>query len=506
MKILSAKQIREADRFTIQHEPVSSIDLMERAATACFKWIAQHFSNKNKFKIFCGTGNNGGDGLAIARMLLQNGSHVEIFIARKNNQSSDDFGINEKRLLEIKKDFVSEIKSSEDVPVIYHDEIIIDALFGSGLNKPVEGIYRQVIESINKSGARIISIDLPSGMMADESSLQNNNAVTRASYTLTFQLPKLAFFFAENADFAGDVTILPIGLDKSFIDKQESDYELVEEAGITKIIRPRKNFSHKGDYGHAAIVAGSFGKMGAAVLATKACIRTGAGLTTACIPACGYEIIQTAVPEAMVVCDSNEKIISASFKPQSFNAMGIGPGIGTGKETANALKNLIQDFRKPMVLDADALNILSENKTWLDFIPPQSIFTPHPKEFERLVGKSENHFERNKKQIEFAKRFNIVVVLKGKYTCIATPSGKCFFNPTGNAGMAKGGSGDVLTGILTGLLAQGYSSEDAAVFGVYLHGLAADIAVKETGEYSLIASDIIENLGRAFLQIRQKET
>lgn len=504
MKILSAKQIREADLFTIKHEPVASIDLMERAATACFKWIVQHFDIKNKFKIFCGIGNNGGDGLAIARMLLQNSFHTEVFIVKQDKKFSPDFLINEKRLKELKHAAINEIKTKKDIPALSVDEIIIDSLFGSGLNKPVEGIYKQVIESINKSGSKTISIDLPSGMFADESSFQKNNPVANAAFTLSFQLPKLAFFFAENASYTGEMIVLPIGLDKKFIDSQESDYILTEEDDINKIIKPRNPFSHKGNYGHALIVAGSYGKVGAAVLAAKASVRTGAGLTTVYVPTCGYEIMQTSIPEAMVMCDENEKIISSSFKTDKFNVIGIGPGIGAEKETAKALKALIQNFRLPMVFDADAINILAGNKTWLDFIPPQSIFTPHPKEFERLAGKTGNHFERNKKQIEFSKRYNAIVVLKGKYSCITIPGGKCYFNPTGNPGMAKGGSGDVLTGIITGLLTQGYSPEESAIAGTYIHGLAADMAVKETGEFSMIASDVIDYIGNAFLQLKNE--
>lgn len=504
MKILSAKQIREADQYTIQHEPVSSVDLMERAAASCFKWIVNQFDVKNKFSIYCGTGNNGGDGLAIARMLVQNNYHVHVFVVKQDEKISPDFLINEKKLKEIKPGIITEIQTSEEIQSITPDEIITDAIFGTGLSRPVTGITAEIIKAINQSRARVISIDLPSGMFADESSFENKNQVVKATYTLTFQLPKLAFYFAENAEYIGEIIILHIDLDKNFVESQNSDFELVEEDQIRNILKPRKSFSHKGNYGHALIVAGSYGKMGAAVLAAKACIRTGAGLTTACVPACGYEIMQTVIPEAMVLCDEHEKIISSACKTESFNVIAIGPGIGTEKETAVALKTLIQNFRSPMILDADALNILSENKTWLDFIPPQSILTPHPKEFERLVGKNENHFEQNKKQIEFAKRYKVTVILKGKFTCMVTPEGRCFFNPTGNPGMAKGGSGDVLTGIIAGLLAQGYASGDAAMAGIYLHGLAADIAVNKTGEYYMTATDIINHLGKAFMQVNKK--
>jgi ADP-dependent NAD(P)H-hydrate dehydratase / NAD(P)H-hydrate epimerase len=505
MKVLSSKQIREADSYTIEHEPVASIELMERAAAACFKWIVQHFDVSLPFNVFCGTGNNGGDGLVIARMLHQNGYHVTTYIVRSGKNASEDFKTNESRLRNLEKVKIIDLTSIDDIQKLSKADVIIDALFGTGLNKPVKDLAADVIKYMNQSEAKTISIDIPSGLFADQASGISTNQITRARYTLSFQVYKLAFLFAENAEYIGEVIILPIGLNEKHISSVMSNYELPEQKHIQRILKKRKPFSHKGNYGHAAIVAGSYGKMGAAILASKACLKTGTGLLTACIPACGYEIMQTSVPEAMVLCDENEKRISSGFKTDSFNTIGMGPGIGTAKETADALKQIIQNFRHPLIFDADAINIISENKTWMDFIPPGSIFTPHPKEFERLTGKTNDHFERNKLQIEFSKRYNVFVVLKGRYTCIACPDGMCYFNPTGNPGMAKGGSGDVLTGILTGLLAQGYSSKDTCIAGVYLHGWAADIAVKKTGEYSLLATDIIDNIGKAILELTMND-
>ena len=505
MKILSAKQIREADQYTIEHEPVASIDLMERAATACFKWIVQHFDVINSFKVFCGTGNNGGDGLAIARMLHDSGYAVTTYIIRSGGNAAEDFKTNETRLRDLKKSIVIDIDSKKNFPEFSDGDIIIDAVFGTGLNKPAKDLTADVIKYIDNSEAKIISIDIPSGLFADQSSVDSANQIIKAAYTLSFQVYKLAFFFAENAEYVGDVIILPIGLNEKFISSCQSNYELLEEKHIHRILKKRKSFSHKGNYGHAAIVAGSLGKMGAAVLAAKACLRTGAGLLTVHIPEIGYEIMQTSIPEAMCSTPNfscHSQTISAPFVDlDKYSSIGIGPGIGTSEETANALKQIIQDYKKPMVIDADAINIISENKTWMDFIPAESILTPHPKEFERLVGKSNNHFERNKMQLEFSKRYNIFIILKGKYTCITCPDGMSYFNPTGNPGMAKGGSGDVLTGMITGLLTQGYSSKEACIAVVYLHGLAADIAVKETGEYSLLATDLINSIGKAFLEL-----
>lgn len=501
MKILSAEQIRKADKFTIENEPIASIDLMERAAMKCFNWIKNHFDNSCRFNIICGTGNNGGDGLAIARMLNESGYKVTTYIIRANENSSEDFKINEKRLTNLENATYHTVFSTKELSPFDKNEIIIDALFGTGLNKPVTGLAAETIKLINKSESQIISIDMPSGLFADEATVIQDNQIIKSTFTLTFQLNKLAFLFPENSVFFGEVIILPIGLNENFINNCESNYELIEEKNIQRILKKRKLFSHKGNYGHAAIIAGSYGKMGAAVLASQACLRTGAGLLTAIIPECGYEILQTKIPEAMVVCDENEKIITSDFTTDTYSAIGIGPGLGTSEKTAVALKKIIQNFKNPLVIDADAINILAENKTWLDFIPPLSIITPHQKEFERLTKKCVNDFERNKLQIEFAKRYNVYLILKGKYSAIACPDGKCYFNTTGNAGMAKGGSGDTLTGILTGLLAQGYSPKETCLAGVYLHGLAADIAVKETGEYSLLASDIIDSIGKAIIKL-----
>jgi len=281
--------------------------------------------------------------------------------------------------------------------------------------------------------------------------------------------------------------------------------EMITAKLVAGIIQKRNPQSHKGTYGHAIIVAGSFGKMGAAVLAAKACLRTGVGLLTMYIPKCGYTILQATVPEAMVICNENENTISASIRLENFNAVGIGCGIGISAETSKAIKKIIQSYEKPMVIDADAINILSKNKAWLDLIPAESIFTPHAIEFERLIGKSSNEEERNTLQIEFSKKHNVYVISKGHHTFISSPNGNTFGNTTGNAGMAKAGNGDALTGMLTALLAQGYTSEQACIAGVYLHGLAGDIAAKQTGEYALMASDLIDTIGKAFLELTHNQ-
>ena len=504
MKILSVNQIKAADEYTIIHEPIASTDLMERAAKACADWMIKHINIQLPIYIFCGTGNNGGDGLSIARLLLNQGYNVKVFILRSTTLPSLDFIENEKRLTSIKKATLVELENMDQFPPLTDHEIVIDAIFGIGLNKPIHGIYSQVIKKINEQAGNVISIDIPSGLMADTSSMANFGSIIKATHTLSFEVVKLAFMMAENAEFVGQFYILPIGLNQHFIQSFHASPELVELSMIRAILRPRKLFAHKGDFGHAVIIAGSYGKIGAAILSAKACLKVGAGLLTMHIPTCGYSILQTTIPEAMVTCDAHEKYIATSIVLGKHQAIGIGPGLGCEKETANVLKLILRQNTQPMVIDADAINIISEKPSWMKLVTAGSIFTPHPKEFERLVGKSSHQFERYQKQIELSKRFQIYIVLKGRFTCISCPDGRTYFNSTGNPGMAKGGSGDALTGMLTGLLAQGYTPKEACLLGVYLHGLSGDIAITETSESSLLASDLIEHIGKAFLYCKDE--
>jgi len=504
MKILTSEEIRKADAYTIEHEPIRSIDLMERASKECVKWLAAKFDKQHSFAIFCGQGNNGGDGLAIARLLAAKKFKVEVFVIRYSDKCSDDFLVNEKRLKKIKKVKIHNVGDVSGFPSTLNPQastIVIDAIFGSGLNKPVEGLASEVINYINKSGCQIIAIDIPSGLFSDKTSHNKDAVIVRANHTLTFQSPKLAFMFPENGNCVGDFSVLNIGLDEEFIASLPSKNYFVTEEYARFIHKPRSKFSHKGTFGHALIVAGSYGKMGACVLSSKACLTSGAGLVTVHIPKCGYDILQTANPEVMVETDSSEAIVSDNIKLDKYSVIGIGPGIGTEQETQNALKVLIQNSSAPMVIDADALNILAENKTWIAFLPKNSVLTPHPGEFKRLVSDADNDFERLQLQKEFSIKHNVYVILKGAHTCIACPDGEVYFNSTGNPGMATAGCGDALTGIITGLLAQRYDSKQAAILGVYLHGLAGDFAAKELSEESLIARNIIEFLGQAFRKI-----
>lgn len=496
MKIFSGEQIRDWDKYTIEHEPVPSADLMERAAKACYNWLTGNYPT-GTYKIICGKGNNGGDGLAIARMILEKGINASVYIIEADNQGSADFKSNYQLLKTITT--INYLRSIADLQSFTEEDIIIDALFGTGLNKPLSGLAAEVVNQINYSGARIISIDIPSGLFADASS--TGDTIIKADHTLTFQEYKLAFLMAENEQYFGKVVILDIGLHQKYYEEKESKYELSGASVIKNIYKPKKEFSNKGNYGHALIIAGSYGMMGAAVLAAKGCLRSGVGKLTCVIPEAGYEIMQISVPEAMCVV-SGKRHVKNIADYENYTTIGIGPGIGVYESHSELLQGIFEHYKKPIVIDADGLNTIAKHNKLMHFIPENSIITPHPKEFDKLFGKSGNDFERIEKAIQRAKDHNTHIILKGHRTFITGPTGKSYFNSTGNAGMATGGSGDVLTGILTGLLAQGYSPWETCLLGVYLHGLAGDMAAERYSQEAMIASDLINCLPEAFKQLR----
>ncbi|MEO6611191.1 MAG: NAD(P)H-hydrate dehydratase [Chitinophagaceae bacterium] len=500
MKLLSAEEIRLWDQYTMKHEPVSSIDLMERAAGKCTGWLVERYPEPASFAVFCGKGNNGGDGLAIARMLVERNYSVVIYILEFGHKGTHDFQANLACLHKYPAADIHFIQAEEQFHAFPPGQVVIDALFGSGLNRSLEGLTAKLVRHINESGCPVISIDIPSGLFVDHSS--KGNPVIHADHTLSFQCYKPAFLFAENEEALGEIHLLDIGLQPGFYATVFSRYEMTDALLIHSIHKPRKRFSHKGNFGHALLVAGSHGKTGAAVLAAKACMRSGTGLLTCHIPGSGYDILQSSVPEAMVITDTHPAINTRiEGDLTKYETIGIGPGIGTASETKMLLREIFDAYRSPVVLDADALNLLSTQKDLYKLIPAGSILTPHPKEFERLFGETANEFDRVSLALQKAKELNCIIVLKGHYSFIATTDGKGFFNSTGNPGMATAGSGDVLTGILTGLLAQGYSSVETAILGVYLHGMAGDIAAKERSIEAMIAGDIVHYLGQAFILI-----
>ena len=501
MKLFTCNQIAEIDQLTMILEPISSIDLMDRASMAVADWIINNLGNKHPFWFFAGPGNNGGDALAVARMLAFAHFNCTLFIADFGKELKGDPAINLERLKDQNLVLIKRIDLETAIPEIPSTVIIIDGLFGSGLTRPLDGLAAEIVKKINQSHAQVISIDIPSGLMGEENSQPDLSAIVRASHTLTFQFPKISFLFPENHLYTGNVEVLPIGLSTEAMSQINSGYTYLTREFISAKIIKRDKFSHKGTFGHALLIAGSYGKMGAAVLASKACLRSGVGLLTSHIPRLGYEILQNSVPEAMASIDPSDSVFTGFPTISLFSAVGIGPGLDQKTVSLNALQELLYARPAKMVIDADALNMLAANQELYRLLPPNTILTPHPRELERLVGVSANSFSRLQIQLQFSARYKIIVVCKGAHTCITFPNGEVYFNSTGNAGMATGGSGDVLTGIILGLLAQSYSAEDATLIGVYLHGVAGDLAAAKFGQQAMIAGDIIEQLGAAFQQL-----
>ncbi|WP_234733328.1 NAD(P)H-hydrate dehydratase [Tellurirhabdus bombi] len=496
MKILDVDQIRALDQYTIQHEPIAPINLMERAAQAFVDWYTARFDKGRQVRIFCGLGNNGGDGLAIARLLLQLDYTVHTYIVRYAPRESEDCMINHKRLKLIAT--VNYLENDNDIPVIRHNDVVIDAILGSGLSRPTEGIIRTVIEALNFSPATVISVDIASGLNANAPN-GAGTTIVEPDYTVTFQLPKLGFMLPTNSRFVGEWHVVDIGLSRQFMDRANTVYYYTTTKEIRHLLRHRDRFSNKGTFGHALIFAGSYGKIGAAVLASRACLRSGVGLLTVHSPGCGYSILQTTVPEAMCRPDDHAELLTGYSKvkgtePEKYDAVGIGPGIGKAPETLSMLKNLLDKVKKPMVIDADALNLLAENRDLIPKLPKNSILTPHPKEFERLTRRWTSDYDKLGILREFTQRHHVIVILKGAHTAVALPDGSVHFNSTGNPGMSTGGTGDVLTGVLTALLAQGYDPVEAAVLGVYEHGHAGDRAASRRGQVGLTALDLVDGL------------
>ena len=496
-KILTARQLKAVDQFTIEHEPIASIDLMERASQSFVQKFKELFSINESIAVVCGPGNNGGDGLAIARLLVQNGYSVtclEIF----TEGQSPDCKVNRAKYLCINdvQSFTSKGNFS------FNEGVIIDGVFGNGLNRPItSGVFHDVINAINDSKKTVVAIDIPSGLFCDH--VEGFGAVVNANYTITFESPKLSFLLPETGNFVGDFHVVDIGLNREIINSQGSRYFLLDQSSIKALIKKRKKFSHKGTFGRVQIIAGSEGKMGAAFMCGKAAFMTGAGLVTMNIPEAGNEIIQTTLPEAMTLFNEGQNCVSEINILDQTDVFCLGPGIGTNKITKNALeKFLIQNLNKPLVLDADALNIIGTKKELLQLIPAGSIITPHPGEFERLFGQMENSLKKIEFMRSFSEKSGVVVVSKGAHSVVSDVEGNIYFNNTGNPGMATAGSGDVLAGMITGLLAQGLNNLDATLAGVYLHGLAGDIAEKKVGEMSLMASDLLDAIPKAMHNVK----
>lgn len=502
MKLFSKEQIYEGDKLTTERQNISSTELMERAGTQIFNWIHMRMQGAQvPIHVFCGIGNNGGDGLVLARHLITHGYTVATYIINCSDKRSKDFLINYDRIKNVSKVWPKLLSCKDDYSeiVIEEQDIIVDAVFGIGLNRPPNDWVKGLFQKFSESKAFILAIDLPSGLYPDKA-VEDEKAVVHANYTLSFQSPKLVFFLPETARYTVEWEALDIGIDRDYLMQTETEVELISKFEVLPLYKPRAKFAHKGDFGHVMILGGSYGKIGAVTLASRAALSSGAGLVTAYIPKCGYHSLQASTPEVMVITDESETGISHIKFDIKPTVIGLGVGLGTSAETSKALETFLKTNKTPLVIDADGINLLSEQKALLKLLPKQTILTPHLKELERLVGKWSNDFEKLKKVKAFSKKYNLIVLIKGAHS-VTVYKEKLYVNTTGNPGMATGGSGDVLTGIISGLIAQNYEPLAATIFGVYLHGKSADIALESYGYQSLIASHIVDTLGGAYIDL-----
>lgn len=499
MKIFTADQIYEADKFTIERQEISSDDLMERAATKIFEWMHSRLQGGQvKIHLFCGIGNNGGDGIALARHLYEHKYDIAVYVVNYSEKRSKDFLVNLDRLKE-RKLWPEFLDSDCSFPTIRPNDIVVDAIFGIGLNRAPANWVGKLIQHINTSNAFVLSVDIPSGLPSDRVPW-DAKSVIEASYVLSFQIPKLVFFLPETGIYQNQWEVLDIGLDPMYFEKTETDFELIGRNEVLSMYKPRLKFSHKGTFGHSVIIGGSHGKIGAVHLACDASLCAGSGLVTAFVPECGYIPLQANLPELMVLTDDSVKSLSQIAIPFKASVYGIGIGMGTANETTEALRAFLRHCDGPLVIDADGLNILSKHPDMLKHIPKETILTPHPKELERLIGTWDDDFEKLEKAKKFSSQYHCILVLKGAHT-ITFHRGKGYINTTGNPGMATAGSGDVLMGMITGLIAQGYTPLQAAIFGVHLHGLSGDIVASLNGYEAMKASKLVENLGKAYVEL-----
>lgn len=502
MKILDSKKIREVDAATCEVNDISSLDLMERAASAVTREITSRFLPSRRIVVMAGPGNNGGDALAVARMLITQGySRVQVYLFNVTGKLSHDCDEERKKLITIDGVDYTEVSNEFNPPSLSANDVVVDGLFGSGLNQPMQGGFVMVARYINESGAYVVSIDLPSGLFGEWNDNINLRDVVHANLTVVFQLPRLSFMFPENGSVLGEWILVDIGLDAGKIKESETDYFVIDSRNVAPLLHMRDPFSAKRDYGSTLIFAGSTGMMGAAVMCAEAALRSGAGLVTVHSARGGLQVLQTAVPEAMFEPDRNEHFIGDMRIHHNHQAVAVGPGMGVSEQTIDAFQNLLQHVTQPLVIDADALNCIAARPALLTMLPPKAILTPHPGEFDRIFGEQRSSEGRLRTAVEMARQYNVVIVLKGHFTAVVRPTGRVYFNMTGNPGMATAGSGDVLTGVIAAFLSQGYNPEYAALIGVYMHGKAGDMAAERYGQFGMLASDISKYIGRAIDEV-----
>jgi NAD(P)H-hydrate epimerase len=486
LKLLTAAQTREADNFTILNEPIQSSELMERAAHAFIKIFVDKFPDRKKsILVFCGKGNNGGDGLAISRLLFDEGYHnVQTFIADFSEKSSVDFDLNLERL-QAKDTSIFYLKQALDIEFLEAD-FLIDALLGSGLNKALHGEWRNLVKKFNQFSGYKVSVDVPTGMPCEGELF--DDAIVKSDFTVTFQRPKLNFLLPISSSYIKEWKVVNIGLDENFIQSTDSPFYWLWKGGVQKFIKARQPFEHKGLLGHALIIAGNDDTMGAALLATESCVKCGAGLTSAMIPESGLQALNTRLPEAMFA--HRNQLEKTDW--EKYKVIGIGPGLGTSEDSLSLLKTVLQNFKKPMVIDADAINLISENIDLMKLVPENSVFTPHMKEFDRLFGTHDSWWRRIKTALKKSVELKVYIVLKNRYTMIFTPEGICYFNSSGSPAMASGGMGDALTGMITSMLSQGYEVEKAVQIAVFAHGYAGEQLAQKM--YVIPASVLTKNI------------
>ena len=492
MKILSALQIKACDQYTIASEPISSIGLMNRAGNCLFDFIQQSYSFQ-KYTIVCGPGNNGGDGLVIGQLLFKNNVEVNIIVLKGVHTEECLSQLNYAKELNIP---IVEIESVEQIDQIVFTEntCIIDAMFGVGISRPIDGLAAILIQKLNANSCYKLAIDIPSGLSPDCLFESNQSNTIIANETLTIQLPKLAFMFPENDAFVGKFHMVDIGLSQSFIESQTGTYEYIDEKIIEKNILPRPISAHKGTFGHALLIAGSPNKIGASIISAKAALRSGCGMLTVLLPTEGSVAMNCALPEAMLLTPQQ----SNKIEFEKYGAIALGPGLGTSLDAVKLVKDVLNNYTQPLVIDADALNILALNPEFMDNLNEHCILTPHPKEFDRLTKDHTTSMQRFISQKELASKYKVNIVLKGHHTCIVSSDGKVYFNSNGNNGMSTAGAGDALTGVLLGLCAQKYPIDNVACLGVFIHGYAGDLAAFQHSKTALIASDIVNSLGEFF--------
>lgn len=507
MKLFTNDEIRAIERQTLQQEAITSMTLIEHVGEAAASEISARYRPTRRTVVFAGPGNNGADALLTAHQLSQRGFKPVVYLFNIGGNALKPDCKKARDILATKSPEVELhiIVKTFDTPDLGPGDLVIDGLFGSGLREPLAGGFMSLVRYINESGAKVVSLDVPSGMFAEWNHQGQERNIVHATLTLAVQFPRIAFFFAENADIVGQWKLLDVGLNKEIAEKTKSNFHLIEDTEVKSLLRKRPAFCSKADFGSALLVAGRYGMAGAAVLAAMGALRAGTGKLTVYGPQCIMPIVQNSVPEALFESDDDKLRLTSVSVEHEYSSIGIGPGLGNAEVTVGAVEALLQRSRQPLVIDADALNCIAHRPSMLKIIPRFSVLTPHAAEFDRIFGEQKSEETRLIKALEVSRHYNIMILLKGHFSKLVRPDGKVYINSSGCAAMATAGSGDVLTGIITGLIAQGYKPEVSALIGAFIHGRAGEIAAAENGTYGTVASDIAKATGRAIEDIMNRQ-